>query len=165
MIGDLYSGQFRKLTLTDAITSAATLSSARLTLPGTPKILIVTLDITAAERDSANETYDFYIVAGDGISEWDIAHFPQVLTTGAKRFTARILSDRLAEVTTATPGVAAEPSGTFKTDTVGAGEGVRTLAAGKARHGPLGHLIGYELVIAGTVVTGISYSIQVFAEY
>jgi len=146
-----------------AVTKAASYSAPDLidlkTLP--PREMIVTLDITAAERDTADETYDFYITTGDGKSSWDVVHFPQIASTGAKRYTARILTERLAEVTTATPGVAAEPSGTFATVTAGAGEGIRTLGAGKVRHGPLGNLLGYELVIAGTVATGIAYSIQV----
>jgi hypothetical protein len=145
-----------------AITKAANFSGARLDI-GNPKLLIVTLDITVAERDSANETYDFYIVAGDGVSEWDIIHFPQIATTGAKRYTARVTTDRLAEVTTGTPGVAAEPTGIMKTDTAAAGEGIKTLAAGKVRHGPLGRLIGHELVMAGTIVTGITYSLKMTA--
>jgi len=126
--------------------------------------LVVTLDITAAERDSADETYDFYITTeAYGGGQWDLVHFPQVLSIGAKRFVARLLSTRLAEVTTATPGTAAEPSGTFAVITAGAGEGIRTLGAGKVRHGPWGDKIGYELVIAGTVVTGIAYSITIQA--
>ena len=150
--------------LESAVTKAATYSKAPvdLALAGA-KHLIVTLDITAAERDSSDETYDVYITASDGVSTWDIAHFPQVATTGAKRYTARILADRLAEVTTATPGVAAEPTAIMKTDTSGSNEGKRTLAAGKVRHGPIPNMIGYDIVIAGTVVTGISYSINIQA--
>ncbi len=125
--------------------------------------LIITLAITSAERDTGNETYDFYITTGDGTSSWDIVHFPQIASTGAKTYTARVLSDRLAEVTTATPGVAGEPSGTFKTDTAATNEGTASLGAGKVRHGPWGDRIGYQLVVAGTVVTGIVYSITVQA--
>lgn len=125
--------------------------------------LVITLDILSAERDSADETYDFYITTGEGDSAWDIVHFPQIASTGVKRYTARLLSARIAEVTTATPGTSAECSGTFKTDTAGAGEGIKTLGAGKARHGPWGSKIGYELVIAGTVVTGVNYSIRMQA--
>ncbi len=146
----------------DATTTAATLAVAPLNLKlGNFQELVVTLDIISAERDSSDETYDFYITNSDGVSTWDIIHFPQVITTGAKRFTARVLSERLAEVTTATPGVAAEPSATFATITSGSNEGKRTLAAGKVRHGPLADYLGYDLVITGTVVTGIVYKITV----
>lgn len=110
--------------------------------------LVITLDIISAVH--TDETYDFYITMSDGVSIWDIAHFPQVATTGAKRFTARILSERQAEVTTATPGVAAEPSAILATITTGSGEGKRTLAAGKVRNGPFADYIGYDCVIAGS---------------
>lgn len=161
-MGTLRNG-FRAV-LQAAVTKAATYAAADLEC-GLDRFteLIVTLDITAAERDSANETYDFYITTGDGKSAWDIVHFPQVITTGAKRFTARVLSTRLAEVSTATPGTAAEPSATLATITAGAGEAIKTLAAGKVRHGPWGDRIGYQLVIAGTVATGIVYSIHIQA--
>lgn len=125
--------------------------------------LVITLDIFSAERDDADETYDFYITTGEGDSAWDLVHFPQIASTGVKRFTARLLSSRLAEVTTGTPGTSAETSGTFKTDTAGANEGIKTLGAGKVRHGPWGSKIGYELVVAGTVVTGVNYSIRMQA--
>lgn len=122
--------------------------------------LLVTWDVTAAERDSADETYDLYVTCSDGVSTWDVVHFPQIITTGAKRYTAAINGTLLPqEVTTATPGVSANASGTFKTDTSGAGEGTRTLAAGKVRHGMLGDRCGADIVIAGTIVTGITHSI------
>lgn len=155
----------RTFSLASGLTKAATFSLAP-TDQGLGHVseLVITLDITSAERDSADETYDFYITTSDGVSSWDIAHFPQVATTGAKRFTARLLSNLLPQnVTTAGPGVAATETATMKTDTAGADEGIKTLAAGKVRHGPWGHQIGYELVIGGTVVTGIAYSITVQA--
>jgi hypothetical protein len=49
----------------------------------------------------------------------------------------------------------------MKTDTAGSSEGIKALAAGKVRHGPIGSSLGHELVVAGTVVTGIAYSITV----
>lgn len=122
--------------------------------------LLVTWSIASSIH--TNETYDLYITMGDGLSNWDIVHFSQVATTGVKTFTARIMSERLAEVTTATPGVAAEPSATFKTDTPGSNEGIRTLAAGKVRHGPFGGYIGYELVIAGSAPS-INHQIDISA--
>lgn len=142
--------------------TATLLASTKLELSGYQNLLI-TLDVTVAERDSGDELYDVYIATGDGLSEWDMVHFPQIATTGAKRFTARILSDRLAEVTTATPGVAAEPSATFKTDTAGSNEGSKTLAAGKVRHGPFGDYVTVYLVVAGTVATGIDFSVLLTA--
>ncbi len=125
------------------------------------KQLVITLDVTAAERDSGDELYDVYVVMGDAKSTWDIVHFPQIATTGAKRYTARVLAERLAEVTIG--GVAAEPVSIFKTDTAGASEGIKTLAAGKVRHGPFGDFIGVVVVIAGTVATGINFTVDVTA--
>jgi hypothetical protein len=123
--------------------------------------LVVTLAITAAERDSGNETYDFYLITGDGLSEWDLAHFPQIASTGAKTFTARLRADLTPEtVTTAAPGVVAVDSATLLTTSTNA---PKTLAAGTVRHGPWGNKLRYELVVAGTIATGISYSVQVQA--
>ena len=126
--------------------------------------LIITLAITAAERDTADETYDFYITTeGPGAARWDLAHFPQVLSTGVKTFVARLRADLLPQnVSTATPGVAAVESGTL-TVYAAATHAVGSLAAGLVRHGPWGDKIGYILTIAGTVVTGIAYSITVEA--
>jgi len=150
------------LVLQASVTKAATYSGVPITGLGAFRQMIVTLDITSAERDSANETYDFYITTGDGVSAWDITHFPQIATTGAKRYSSTIVNTILPqEVTTATPGTAANVSGTLKTDTPGSNEGIKTLGAGKVRHGPWGDRISYELVIAGTVVTGIVYSITI----
>jgi hypothetical protein len=151
------------IALQPAVTKAAsflgeTFVSRR--LPGYRE-MIVTLDITSAERDDADETYDLYIITGDGKSEWDLVHFPQIATTGAKRFTARVLSEILPQnVTTAAPGVAAVDSGTLATITGGT-NAAKSLAAGSVRHGPWGDRIRSELVVAGTVTTGIAYSIQV----
>jgi hypothetical protein len=157
--------------LQSATTKAASYSGANLITFGGAGLralrgvsyLEVTLDITVAERDTANETYDFYITTSDGVSSWDIAHFPQIATTGAKRFTFNISLDpnSPANVTTAGPGVLAQTTGSMKTDTAGSNEGVKTLGAGIVRHGPIGSSLGYELVVAGTVVTGIAYSITV----
>jgi hypothetical protein len=149
-----------------AVTKAVSFSGPRLSGMAKFDTLIFTLDVTSAERDSANETYDFYITGGDGVSEWDLVHFPQIATTGAKRYTALVIAGiggLPQEVTTATPGVAAVTTGTFKTDTGGSNEGIKTLAAGKVRQGMIGDTIGYELVEAGTIVTGIAYSITVTA--
>jgi hypothetical protein len=152
----------------EAVTKAATYSGTPVTfgpigrrLLRKAKSLVVTLDITAAERDSANETYDFYITTGDGVASWDVVHFPQVATTGAKQFTARVeLSPgfALSTVTSATPGVAAVDPATLAVQTGGA-QAIKSLGAGLVRHGPLGEWLSHELVIAGTVVTGIAYSI------
>lgn len=152
--------------LGSALTKAASYSPGLVDLGlGAYKHLIVTLDVTSAERDSSDETYDLYVTMGDGSgAEWDIVHFPQIITTGAKRFVAAVLSERLAEVTTATPGVSAEPSATRAVITAGSNEGAKTLAAGKVRHGPFGNYINYYLVISGTVVTGIAYSVTISAD-
>lgn len=126
--------------------------------------LVITLDVTAAERDTLDETYDVYVTCGDGTAKWDIVHFPQIATTGAKRFTAFVRWDAAAisqTVSTAVPGVAANDPGTFATITAGANEGIKTLGAGLVRNGTPGMYLGHELVVAGTVATGISYSIKV----
>jgi hypothetical protein len=159
-----------EIALQAAVTKAASFSGTAVTFGPAGlralrdiRQLVVTLDITSAERDSANETYDFYITTSDGVSSWDIAHFPQVATTGAKRFTLIISLDPASpvNVTTAAPGVLAQTTGTMQTDTAGSNNGIKTLGAGIVRHGAIGKTIGYELVVAGTVVTGIAYSIQV----
>lgn len=155
-----------KIALASAVTKAATYSATELDCElSRYSELVVTLKVTSAERDSANETYDFYITTGDGASSWDIVHFPQIATTGAKTYTARVISSARPEnVTTASPGVAANDPATLKTDTAGADQGIKTLTAGMVRHGPWGDRIGYQLVVAGTVATGIAYSITVTAK-
>ena len=147
-----------------AVTKAATASGTALRLGLHARDLIVTWNITAAERDSADETYDLYITTSDGVSSWDIAHFPQVLATGAKTFTA-IISGYVypQNVSTAAPGVQAVTTATLATAT-GQANVIKTLGAGLVRHGPWGDRINWELVVAGTVVTGISFSIQVLAK-
>lgn len=124
------------------------------------KYLLVTLDITVAERDSADELYDVYITMSDGVATWDIIHFLQIATTGAKRYTARVSAERFAEVTSATPGVAAEPPATLLTTTTNA---PGTLGSGIVRHGPFADFIGVKVVIAGTVATGIAFSVDLSA--
>lgn len=120
--------------------------------------LVVTLDVTAAERDSADELYDVYITSGDGVANWDLIHFPQIATTGTKRYTARVNADLLPE-SVASNGTATN-EGILDTKTTNA---TKTLAAGTVRHGKWGNRLGYEVVVAGTVVTGITLSIQVEA--
>lgn len=121
---------------------------------------VIELNVTAAERDSADETYDFYIQMGDGVASWDVAHFTQIATTGAKQYVAVVNCDLLPQtITTASPGVSAVRTGTMKTDTSGANEGVRTLTAGMTQHGVCGDRMRYDLVIAGTVATGVTFSI------
>ena len=127
--------------------------------------LILTLKVTSAERDTGNELYDFWITAeNEAGQQYDLVHFPQIATTGAKTFVARLRSDLLPQtVTTASPGVASVESGSIKTDTSGADQGAKTLVAGTIRHGPWGDKLGYILDLGGTVVTGIAYSIHVEA--
>lgn len=124
------------------------------------KYLVLTLNVIAAERDSGDETYDCYIVMGDGVSTWDIVHFPQIVTTGAKQFTARVSAERFAEVTTASAGVASEPSATLLTSST---NGAKSLGAGVVRHGPFADQIGVIMVIAGTIVTGINFTVEMTA--
>lgn len=147
-------------------TAAATATGADRDLGKGVRRLIVVLEIFSAERDSANETYDVYITSGAGTARWDIAHFPQIATTGAKRYVAPIYAEfaPVAEVTTAPPGVSANSPGCMKVDSAGSAEGIKTLAAGEVRHGALGEFIGHEIVIAGTVATGIDYAITVYEQ-
>jgi hypothetical protein len=121
--------------------------------------LVITLDVTAAADSGSDATYDVYITMGDGLSKWDIVHFPQISNT-AKRYTARVLSERQAEVTTAPPGIAAEPSAILETETAGSAQGIKTLGAGKVRNGPFADYIGHEVVIAGTLPS-LTYAITV----
>ncbi len=125
--------------------------------------LIVTWDIESAERDTGNETYDLYLISGDGVSEWDLVHFPQITATGAKRYTARVIDWQPSNITTASPGVSAIDSATLAT-AASATNAPKSLAAGSVRHGPFGNYLRYELVVAGTVTTGIKYSLQVQAK-
>lgn len=150
------------ITLQAAVTKAANFTGD--VIPGliAYRDLIVTLDITAAERDSSNETYDIYITTGDGKAEWDIIHFPQIASTGAKRFTAIVSgSSRPTNASTADPGVEAVTSAILTTTAAGSGHGAKTLGAGLVRNGPFGDRIGHYLVVAGTIVTGIAYSITI----
>lgn len=108
----------------------------------------VTWDITAADRTDLDETYDLYLVCDDGLTSWDMMHFPQIVTTGAKTFHATMNGWLIPqEVTTAEPGVATTSSATLRTDTTAA---ARTLTAGVIRHAPCGHNLRWELVLGGT---------------
>ncbi len=152
-------------TLLAAAVSPATASGAPVSISGGARSVILTWNITSAERDSSDETYDLYITTSDGVSSWDVCHFPQVLSTGAKRFTARILCQSLPPetITTAAPGVAVVESGTLATVTGGT-NAIKSLAAGLVRHGPLGSSLNWELVCAGTIATGIAHSVTALVE-
>jgi hypothetical protein len=155
-----------RVALQARVTKAATCAGTAFVSPRLPayKSMVVTLQIFSAERDSGNETYDFYITTGDKVASWDVVHFTQVVATGAKIYQARVRLDAtvpLMRGTTATPGVTANDSFTFQTDTAASAEGIKTLPSGQARHGPLGDRLNYQLVIAGTVVTGIDFAISV----
>ena len=157
------SGDTLTILLQPAVTKAASFSGSNFVTRRLKnlKTLLVTLDITVAERDSADELYDFYITTGDGTSAWDLIHFPQIATTGAKRFTALVSAYPYPQnVTTAAPGVLAVTTGTLAT-VAGGANAIKSLGAGIVRHGPWGDRIGHELVVAGTVATGIGYSITV----
>jgi len=147
--------------LQERVTKAASFTGEDREVRG--RSLVIVLDVFSAERDSANETYDVYVTSKAGGAKWDIVHFPQIASTGVKRYVASVLGDvvRVEEVTTATPGVAANSPACIKVDTAAADEGIKTLTAGEVRHGAIGEAIGHELVVAGTVVTGIDYSITV----
>ena len=122
--------------------------------------LLITLNVTAAERPAA-QTYDFYLITGDGYSEWDLVHFPQIALAGPARYTARVLSTQLPQaVTAAAPGVATVAPGIINTLTTNA---PKTLGAGVVAHGPWGNMLRYELVCVGALTTGIIYTLQVQA--
>jgi hypothetical protein len=118
------------------------------------------LHVHAADRADANETYDIYVTSrmmeesSGKVLEWDVCHFPQIITTGEKLFAA-VVQDNPGvggpnRVTTAVPGVSSLESGTLQIDTAGAVQGVKTLPAGVIRNGWLGQQLGYYVVIAGT---------------
>lgn len=149
------------ITLQSSVSKTATASGTAASLSGGVKALILTLDITSAERDSSDETYDVYVTTSDGVSSWDIAHFPQIAATGAKRYTARVICDGLLPqtVTTAAPGVAAVDSATLATVTGGT-NAIKSLAVGSVRHGPVGITLNHEIVVVGTIGgTGLVYSL------
>lgn len=156
---------FKAFTLQAATTkkAAASLAPAAYNL-NRYRYLIVTLSITSAERDTGDETYDFYITTENAAgAKWDLVHFPQIASTGAKTFVATVQRDILPqEVTTAAPGVGSTESATLAVVSGGA-NATKSLGAGVVRHGPWGEKIGYELAVGGTVATGIAYSISVEA--
>jgi hypothetical protein len=122
--------------------------------------LVATLKITAAD---AGGTYDFYIITGNDLGEWDLVHFTQQAGVTAHTYVARIRSDLLPQtVTTAAPGVLADDSATLSV-AASATNAVKSLAAGSVRHGPWGNTLRYELVAAGTITTGVTYSIEIEA--
>ncbi|MBZ5578251.1 MAG: hypothetical protein LAP40_16940 [Acidobacteriia bacterium] len=148
-----------------AVTKAASYAPAALDLKlDRFRELVVTLDIQSAERDSGDELYDFYLITGDEIAEWDLVHFPQIATTGAKRYVARIFADQLGQTVTtgAAPDLATNDPAVLAVGAAAA-NAPKSLAAGVARHGPFGHMLRYELVVAGTIATGIAYTVHVEA--
>src|ERR1700732_4090042 len=112
--------------------------------------IVVTLQIASAAPAGA-ETYDFYITTSDGYGSWDLIHYAQIASTGAKTFVARLTSQNQipTSVTNATPGVSANESSILQCDTAGAQQGIKTLTVGSVRHAPWGSMMGYELVVAG----------------
>jgi hypothetical protein len=122
--------------------------------------LVVTLEVTAAD---AAGTYDFYLITGNGVGEWDVIHFAQIAGTTVKTFVARVLAGLLPQnITTAAPGVAAVDSATLSVGASGT-NAPKSLAVGSVRHGPWGNTLRFELVAAGTPTTGVSFSIQIQA--
>lgn len=152
-------------TLANTTVAATTNSTSRDVRLHTYDSLLIELVVTSAERDSANETYDIYVWAeSPGGTKMDLAHFPQVATTGAKKFLARVSRNiSPAKIDSGTPTTTVD-KGTLTMTTDGSGDGWKTLSAGQVRHGPWGHKIGYSVVVAGTVTTGIAFSINVVAK-
>jgi hypothetical protein len=150
-----------ELVLAASATKTTNFSGTEKTSLGGFADLIVTLNITTTNRSDGDETYDFYITTGDGVSSWDIVHFPQIAATGTHRHTA-IISGRVLpqNVTTAGPGVSAVTTATIDTIAAGADQGIKTLGAGIVRHGPWGDRINHELVVAGTTPS-VTYSVTI----
>lgn len=154
------------IALQASTTKTATATGTALTFGGaglralrSTRSLVFTLDIVSAVH--TDETYDIYVTTSDGQSSWDVVHFPQIATTGAKRYTARVELDVRGEnVTTASTGVAAVDSATLATVTAGSGNGIKTLTAGSVRNGPIGESLNHEIVIAGSAPS-IVYSLKV----
>lgn len=127
--------------------------------------LVVTLIVSAADSGG---TYDFYLITGTEsqetvLAEWDLVHFTQQAGTTAHTYVARIRADLLPQtVTTAAPGVPAIDSATLSVAT-SATNAPKSLAAGSVRHGPFGATLRYALVAAGTVTTGVTYTIHIEA--
>jgi hypothetical protein len=159
--------QFR-FSLDENVTKNVSYAPAALDLKlGRYRELSVTLQIFSASRDNGNETYDFYLICGNALGEWDLAHFPQIASTGAKVYEARILADLQPETITtgAAPDVATNDPAILRIDTAGANQGPKTLAAGVVRHGPFGHKLRYELVVGNVPIAGVNYTLRVKARY
>lgn len=110
--------------------------------------LVVTLHVLAADRTDNDETYDVYVTTNDGVSSWDLVHFPQIATTGEKILTARVALSALPQTITGAGVASNDP--TLLTTAAGAGQGIKTLAAGAVRHGAMGHRLGHSLDVGGT---------------
>jgi hypothetical protein len=131
--------------------------------------LILFLHVISADRTDADETYDLYVTSritdpsGAKVLEWDLAHFPQIASTGEKVFSAVIQNNSGIggpnRVTTAVPGVSSLESATMKIDTAGSDQGVKTLAAGTVRHGCIGQQLGWYLVTGGSTPGPIVFSL------
>lgn len=141
---------------------SANTSSARLSI-GDARQVIATLAVTAADRTNSDETYDFYLVTGDGTSEWDLVHFPQIAANAAKTYTTVVNSDIYGTTVASNNATAVQP-GQIRTDTAGANEAIRTLTAGMTRHGMIGSKLGYELVVGGTSPGPVAFSVVVTAK-
>jgi len=142
--------------LQDKVTKAATFRPTdKLQLPERFNTLIVVLNIFSAVH--TDETYDFYITTTEGPASWDIVHFLQVATTGAKTFVARVHLNTRPQTVTAT--TLAEEASLLVSST----NAIETLAANAVRHGPIGRRLGHSVVIAGSAPS-VVYEILVRGE-
>lgn len=129
--------------------------------------LIVTLQVAAADSGG---TYNIYLVnaarlpgKATAVGGWDMVSFTQLASVTSKIYQARVFSERFAEVTSATPGIAAEPPAIMETETVGSAQGYGTLAAGKVRHGPFGDWLGVYVVAGSSPTTGLTFQLDIQA--
>ena len=121
--------------------------------------LVIILNITVADRADADELYDFYITTTEGPASWDVVHFAQIATTGAKKFVAKVLLATTPQLVT---NVTAANEHSLAV-VAGGANAIKSIAADSVRHGPIGSKLGYELVVAGTTPS-ITYEIIVRAE-
>jgi hypothetical protein len=133
--------------------------------------VLLTLRVTAADRTTGNETYDFYVWSYHKLpcgkfSRWDIYHFPQIAADAEAIHTAILKPDppEPINVTTAGPGVAAVNTATLATITAGSGQAIRTLGAGYALHGFLGEGLGFSVAGGGTTPGPVTFELVATAK-
>jgi hypothetical protein len=94
--------------------------------------LVGVLDISTITTVGAG-SIDFFLTTSDGISEWDVIHFPTIDTTNYGTYMAKVSTTILPQIVTGTTPV---NEGIIRTD--GMNGGPLTIAADSIRHGPVG---------------------------